>query len=125
MSYKYVIDSSAWIEYFGGSYERLKDIIEHEKIATSVAAIAEIVDKLCRGNLSFVKELRYIQTRSAILGISVSDAVVAAKIKNVLRKEKPKFGLVDGIHLATALRENAVLVSTDTDFAGLRNSLVI
>ncbi len=44
MSYRFVIDSYAWIEYFrgSGSGTKAKDYIESKKGATSAISVAEL-----------------------------------------------------------------------------------
>ena len=55
MSYDYVIDSYAWVEYFRGSKEGriAKDCIENNNCATSSITIAELSEKYKRENKSF------------------------------------------------------------------------
>ncbi|MBI2142841.1 hypothetical protein HYU20_00680 [Candidatus Woesearchaeota archaeon] len=55
MSYSYEIDSSAWIEYFGATAKglKIKQLIEQEEIATSMAAFLEVADKFERENRRF------------------------------------------------------------------------
>lgn len=127
MSYNYIIDSSAWIDYFEGvpNVQKLKKLIEQEEIATSVMAIAEIADKFERNGRKFEIMLEFIRRRSAILPVSVEVALSAAKLKKEVRKKRTKFGISDGIHLATAQQEGAVLVTSDNDFTGLENILLI
>lgn len=127
MSYDYIIDSSAWIDYFEGTSNgyKLKRLIEQEEIATSVVAIAEIADKFERNGRKFEIMLEFIRRRSAILPVSVEIALRAAKLKNEIRKRRAKFGISDGIHLATALEEGATLVTSDSDFEGLERVLII
>ena len=127
MSYNYVIDTSAWYEYFTGTAKgiKVKPYIEQEEIATSIMAIAELADKFARENRKFDVMLKFIQRRAAILELSVSLALKAAQLKKELRKERDKFSMADGVHLATTQQENAVLVTTDTDFSGIENVRLI
>ena len=127
MSYKYIIDSSAWIEYYRGSYkgQQIINIIEKEKIATSILAIAELADKFEREDQVFTDLFLFIQSRSAILNMNYNIALQAAKLKKIQRKKNGKFGLIDAIHLATAIQENAIFVTSDTDFNGINEAIII
>ena len=127
MSYKYVIDSSAWFEYFTGteSGNSLLNIIETEPIATSIIAVAELADKFEREGISFAAHLKFIQSRAAIISLSVELALHAAKLKKEHRPQHGKFSLADGVHLATAHQENAILVTTDRDFSGVKNTMLV
>ncbi len=125
MSYKYIIDSSAWIEYFNGRINEIKEIIEKETIATSIIAIAELADKFEREDREFSKYLKFIQSRAAILPLTLDIVFKAAKIKKEFRGKNPKFGLADALHLSTTLKENSILLTTDKDFSGSDNVLII
>ncbi len=127
MRYSYLIDSSAWVEYFGGSTRgrKISDIIENKVIATSIISIAELADKAEREQQSFGMVLQFIQSRAAILPLTVSLAVHAAQLKKRFRQQNPKLGLIDGIHLATSAEHGAILVTADHDFQGAENIILI
>ncbi len=121
MSYNFLIDSCAWIEYFSGSKIGLsiKEIIETDKIATSILVIAELSDKFIRENKSFQKELLFIQSKAAILPLNIDIVLYAAKIKKERRKNYPKFGLADAIIYSCAKNNNTILITKDNDYRGL------
>lgn len=127
MSYSYVIDSSAWIEYFGATAKglKIKQLIEQGEIATSMTAFLEVADKFERENRRFEVCRVFMQRRAAVLPLTVELALAAAKLKKKQREKRDKFSIYDGIHLATALQEGAVLVTSDSDFNGLEKVLII
>lgn len=128
MSSRYCIDSSAWLEYFKGTIKgaQVKAIIEKEnEIMTSILAVAEIADKYEKESMSHKQVLSYVKGRAALLPITIAIAVHAAQIKKHMRKQNTKFGLADALHLATAAEEDAILVTTDHDFQGVENVMVI
>ncbi|MBI2144178.1 PIN domain-containing protein [Candidatus Woesearchaeota archaeon] len=127
MSYSYIIDSSAWIEYFGATVKglKIKALIEQEEIATSIVALLEVADKFERENRRFEICRIFMQRRAAVLPLTVEIALAAAKLKKKQREKRDKFSIADGIRLATALQEGAVLVTADSDFAGLENAMVV
>ncbi len=127
MSYNYLVDSSAWVEYFSGTPKGLKfqEIIEQQKIATSIVAIAELAEKFERDNLSFDAPLQFIQSKAAILALSIDIALRAAKIKKEVCSRNTKFGLADAIHLSMARSVNSVLITTDRNFAGCEHVIII
>src|SRR3989344_980476 len=118
MSYDYIIDSSVWVEYFSGSEKgkKSKEIIDQKKIATSIICIAELADKFTREERPFHNHLLFIQSKSAILPLSVPITILAAKVKLEQRKKKPKFGLADALQFATAREIGATLITGDSDF---------
>lgn len=127
MSYKYIIDTSAWVEYIMGTAKgiKIKPLIDHEEIATSIIAIAELADKLTRDNHRFDVMLQFIQRRATIIDLSVPLALKAAQLNKEIRKKKEKFSIADGVHLATAQQENAILVTADNDFSGFDKVLLV
>lgn len=127
VNYKYLIDSSVWIEYFSGSQKSIKirNILENELIATSIIAIAEIADKFERENKPLDQILNFIRSRAAILPLTVDIALLAAKLKKEIRKRNSKFGLTDALYLATASKENSIFITADNDFSGTSNVIII
>lgn len=127
MTYNYVLDSSAWIEYFGGSpkIQNIKKIIEEGSIATSILAIAELADKYEREKRLFEERLSFITTMATILPLSITIAKNAGQLKNNIRSKNNKFGLIDALHLATAYEYHAQFITSDNDFKGLDNVLLI
>ena len=127
MSYKYVLDSSAWVEYLGASARavKIKELVEQESIATSILAVAELADKFEREGRAFDKTLQFMQTRAAIVQLSIPLALAAAKIKKEQRMLRTKFGLVDAIHIATARQENARFITADKDFSGMDDNIIL
>lgn len=124
---KYIIDSSAWFEYFEGTEKgiKLKKIIEEETIATAIIAIAKLSAIFERDSKSFEKSLQFIESRAAILNLSIEAAVNSGKLKNKIRKNNPKFGLADAMHLALAIEEEAILITCDHDFERIKGAIVI
>ena len=127
MSYKYCIESSAWVEYFSGSVigEKIKDLIETEEIATSIIAVAELADKFERDARQFHQYLLFIQSRAAILPISIKITLTSAKLKKQFRKKHKKFGLADALHLATAQSAQAILITKDRGFSSAEDVMIL
>lgn len=127
MANRYLIETSAWVEYFGGTEkgQKIRDIIENEEIVTSIMAIIELADKSERQQVESKTLIEFIQARCMIVNLSLDIGLVAAKIKNERRKKSPKFGLVDALHMATARHEKAMLVTTDKDFFNMEQVLLV
>jgi predicted nucleic acid-binding protein len=127
MSSKYVIDSSAWLEYHQGSARavKIKPIIESEEIATSIISVAELSDKFARENENFEPFLLFIQSRSAVLPVTISIAAHSGKLKRKMREKVKEFGLADAIILQTALENKAKLITCDSDFEGSPDAMLI
>src|SRR3989338_5656414 len=77
MSFDYLIDSYAWVEYYTGSKKgiKIKEIIETKNIATPILAIAELSDKFARENNDFNELFQFINSRSTIIPLNVKIAI--------------------------------------------------
>ncbi|HEC92188.1 MAG TPA: type II toxin-antitoxin system VapC family toxin [Candidatus Atribacteria bacterium] len=120
-----LIDSWAWIEYFRGSKsgEKVKKYIEgKEKAIISAINIAEVY----RWILNFYdekiaeKKIEAMKERCFVIPVDEKIAVMAAKIKH-----EEKLGLGDAIIYATARKENAILLTGDSDFRNKKNVIFI
>jgi len=127
MRYKYLIDSSAWVEYFDATPtgKKIKNIIEQEPIATSMLAISELADRYRRKKKDFTPCLSFIESRAEILPVTIGLCTWAAEQKEQERKHSKKFSLIDGFHLATAWLTKTILITTDKDFAKAKNVLLL
>ena len=125
-SYKYVLDSYAWMELFLGTSQGKK--VEHllkENTATSVVAIAELSDKCHREQQSFEPYLEFIQKNAALTALTVDIAREAGKVKTELRKISKNISLAGSIHFQTAKTLGATLVTGDSDFKEVKGILFL
>ena len=120
-----LIDSWAWIEYFKGSKagEKARKYIEGKgKTIISAINIAEVYrwilrfynEKIAQEKIDVMKE------RCFIIPVDEEIAIMAAKIKH-----EEKFGLGDAIIYATAKKENAFVLTGDSDFKDKENVIFI
>jgi len=121
MSFDYLVDSYAWIEYYNGSKKgiKIKEIIETKNIATPVLVIAELSDKFARENSDFNELFQFINSRSTIVPLNVKIAIEAGKLKCEMRKKFKQFGLVDAIIYLTARLNHSKLLTGDEHFKDL------
>ena len=134
MSYKYVIDSYAWIEYFRGTSAgaKARKYIEEEESATPTIVIAELSRKLLK-EVEAGREtpegrearLRFIKISTIIVNLTEEIATLAGEI-DVERKRKVKeWGLADSIVLATARKSKAKVVTGDEHFRDLADEVIL
>ncbi|MBN2067923.1 MAG: PIN domain-containing protein [Candidatus Diapherotrites archaeon] len=123
MSYKYVLDTFAWVEYFRGTQkgETVKKCVEEGACATPTIVIAELSDVYEREkNKYWERDLAFIIYKTTIVNLDQNIATKAGKMKNAIRKKhKAKFGLADAIILTTAQELEAKVVTGDTHFEKL------
>jgi len=124
MSFDFVFDASAWVEYFKGSKKGLivKECLEKGSVATPTIVLAELSDKYCRENWNFWgKDFAFIGARSVLIELNALIAEKAGRLKNeVRRKYNNNFGLADAIIYVTALELKAKTVTADLHFRQLK-----
>ncbi|MEK6921688.1 MAG: PIN domain-containing protein [Nanoarchaeota archaeon] len=112
-----LIDSSVWLSYFfNGDY---REIIESDDVLyLSALSVFEIRKKLWKEKIESAKIMKcmgYLTKRSLILDVTteIADTAVAISIENQL-------AAVDALIYTTALLHDAVLITKDNDFRGLK-----
>jgi len=128
MNYDYVIDSYAWIEYFRGSASGSKALkyIEESTSATSTITLAELQEKYLREEWGFFQEdLNFITTKTALVPVDRSIALLAGEINHSQKKIKTDWGMADSIILATARSAKAKVITGDPHFKGLPEGIII
>jgi len=128
MSYRYVIDSYAWIEYFRGSPlgDKAKEYIESGDAATATITLAELRAKYLREGWSFFQEdLAFISSKTTIVPLEKELAVEAGRLHHELRKTVKDWSFSDSIVLATARAAAAGVVTGDRHFQGLKGTILL
>lgn len=128
MSYEYVIDSYAWIEYFRGteSGRRARRSVESETAATSALSLAEMKEKYLREKWqTFEEDIAFITSKTSVANVDRETALLASAL-NYERKAKVKnWGMADSIILATARVVSAKVVTGDRHFEGLPEVIIV
>lgn len=126
MSFSYVIDSYAWIEYFRGTKEGTvaKEYIEKKSNATCSISLAELSEKYRRENKDFSEDYHFIVSKSEIIDLSGDIALSAGEINFENKKKIKNWGMSDAILLATAIMFNAKVITGDEHFKNL-NAVMI
>ncbi len=128
VSYEYVIDSYAWIEYYRGSPagRKASKYIEADSAATSALTLAELREKYLKQRWNFFEEdLKYITTRTSIVAIDRSITLLAGEINYERKQIKKDWGMADSIVLATARNASAKVVTGDRHFEDLSETIMI
>ena len=117
-----LIDSSVWISYLiNGKY---KDIIETEKkllLATiSIIEITKRLSKLKIPKKEITQKIDYIKKQSILINLDEDIAYKASQL--VVEKDIP---IADSVVYASAIANNAVLLTLDNDFRNLDNAEIL
>jgi len=134
MSYRYVVDAYAWVEYFRASKsgEVAKKYIESDGSATPTIVVSEISRKLLReiefGNetrAGRLKRLEFIRATSQIVDLDFEIAAEAGEIDVDMKKKVKGWGLADSIILCTARTAKGKVITGDEHFQGLEETIFI
>ena len=128
MSYEYVIDSYAWVEYFRGteSGKMARPYVEGDSAATSALTLAELREKYLReGWPSFDEDLNFIVWKTRVAPVDRQTSLLAGEINYERKKAKRGWGMADSVILATARSASAKVVTGDRHFEGLPDAILI
>ena len=128
MSYEYVIDSYAWIEYFRGteSGKRARRFVEGETSATSTVSLAEMKEKYLREKWrTFEEDIAFITSRTSIASVDRETALLAGELNHERKETLRNWGMADSIILATARIASAKVVTGDKHFEGLSDAFFV
>ncbi len=122
-----VLDCSAWVEYLKGSDlgEIVKKYIAENDIVTPSIVLIELSCKAEKEKWNFQEQLKFIKSKSTIIGLTERMILQCGKNYIEQRKKKPKFGIADAIILTTAKEINAKILTKDNDFQGLNEVILL
>ena len=125
----YLIDSSAWIDYFIGSDRGLKLntllFTETDTFFTIEPCLAEIHAWSIKHHLDFSVFLSIIRANSELLSLSEQNWIDAGKERYEQRKKQKDFGLIDATLVVKQKEINCKIVSSDVHFRQLKNTVFI
>jgi len=126
-----ILDTSVIIEIFRNdrNSKKFQDIYTHikdEPIFISVIQIGEISDWCLKNHIDPEKRITKLKQILNVIPLNEKICYEAANIKYTIRKKGvTKFGLLDGIVLASARSINQRLLTTDNDFRTISDAVVI
>ncbi len=122
----FVIDSSVWLEFFGGgkiARTSRKYIFSHQPLVTPTLILYEVYKKILQEKTepSAILAVTQIENRSAaIIPLDEELSLFAADTSL-----KWKLAMADAIIYATVLQEEATLITHDHHFEGMENTILI
>ena len=113
-----IMDTSAWMEYFLNTKNalRIEQLLNNQEIVTPYIVLIELSCKAEKEKWNFEKILKFIKSKSAIIGID--DKIIIDCGKNYVqeRKNKPGFSMADSIILSTAKNLKSEILTKDQHF---------
>ena len=125
------LDTSVIIEIFRNDknskkFQEIYTYIQDEPIFISIIQIGEISDWCLKNHIDPEKRITKLKQILNVIPLNEKICYEAARIKYTIRKKGvTKFGLLDGIVLASARLINQRLLTTDTDFRSINDAVVI
>jgi predicted nucleic acid-binding protein len=125
------LDTSIIVEIFRNdkNSKKFQDIymsIRDEPIFISIIQIGELSDWCLKNHIDPEKRISKLKQIVNVIPLNEKICYNAAHIKYTIRKKGiTKFGLLDGIVLASARSINQRLLTTDNDFRTISDAIVI
>jgi len=126
-----VIDSYAWVEYAtaGPAAEKVSEVLDSdEELATPASVIAELKESMLRHKIEKNKieaVLEYIRSRSQVISIESIVAEEAGRINYENKKKIKGWDMLDSFVYASALLNDAKVLTGDPHFKGMKNVVYI
>ena len=128
MSYEYVIDSYAWIEYFRGtkSGQQVGPYVEGDRAATLALTLAELKEKYLReGWRTYGEDSDFVSARTFAVPLDRQIAELAGELNHLRKRAVNGWGMADAVVLATAMAASAKVVTGDRHFEGLTDAIIV
>lgn len=125
---KYVIDSSAWIDYLKGGQlgEKVRELIlGNNELFSLNLIVAEVVSYIGRKNGNAETGYRAITTNSKVVEINPEIAKKAGFFHAEMRKKVKNFGLADSIIIVMARELKAQVLTGDAHFRGFNEAVFV
>ena len=125
---RYLIDSSAWIEYLKGSKtgEKVNKILkENEEIFVLSIIIAEVVSKIERESLNSQLAYESMIKNAKIFDITPKISKEAGLLHAKIKQNQKSFSLADALIISSAKMINAELVTKDSHFKHFTGAIII
>ncbi|MBU0761032.1 MAG: PIN domain-containing protein [Nanoarchaeota archaeon] len=123
---RYIIDSSAWIDYLEGGQlgEKVRKLILGDNEILSLNLIvAEVISYIKRKESNAELAYNAITTNSKIIEISPDVAKRAGLFHAEIRKKVKNFGLVDAVILMAARDKGAKILTGDAHFKNFKEAV--
>ena len=125
----YVIDTSAWVEYFLGTDigKRVSAIVEDETntVITHSLTIAELASIITRKKENIEEIKKTVFSLSILIDLDHLSAHNIGKAHGEIRKKRKKISMTDVTLIHTARKSKAKLVTKDQDFRGMKDVILL
>ncbi|HVC58306.1 MAG TPA: PIN domain-containing protein [Candidatus Acidoferrales bacterium] len=122
-----LLDTSAWIEYFIGSKhgKRVSETLHSGDSNTCIVSIAEVEQWALKNGQDPSLLVEAVDGLSNVVQLDKDIARMAGEINFKRKKAIKKWGMVDSLILATAIKYGLKVLTKDSDFRGLSNTILL
>ncbi len=122
---KYLLDSSIIIHILSASEKGVAaiELFDEAELSTSIICYCEVLNKI---NLEKIAKAQEFLSKLLVFGINTTDGETAIELQYNCRKTGKQVETLDALIAATAINNNAVVISSDKDFErieGVRKKL--
>jgi predicted nucleic acid-binding protein len=128
---KMFLDTSVLIEIFRSPsesmrYGKIETILQaEENLYVSIVQFAEITSWCLANGVAPDEPIGLIQEIAGVMPLSIDICRRASELRHSKRQRKAKFGIIDGMILASARRLGERLLTFDSDFNGETDCTVL
>ncbi|MFQ5815489.1 MAG: type II toxin-antitoxin system VapC family toxin [Candidatus Hydrothermarchaeaceae archaeon] len=123
------LDTTVIVEILRGNEEvsaRVEEAAGEEPLMFSMVQIGELADWCHINELDPTKVLKEVKAMATVVGITEGICLEGSRIKRTQRKTgKTSFSLLDGMIASSAMAFEQELLTSDGDFEGLENTIVL
>jgi len=125
------VDTSIIVEIFrddkdSNKFQEIYEHIKDEPLFISIIQLAELSDWCLKNQINSEERVTRLKQIANVIPLNEKICFEAARLKHTMRKKSTsKFGLLDGIILASARSMNQRLLTTDNDFRSLSDAIVL
>jgi predicted nucleic acid-binding protein len=123
-----LLDTSALVSVFTNkkAADRILEEVGDSQLYVSQIQLAELADWATRSGAPAMERVEAVEQMASVAPLTKEICMEAARIKlSRRRKGHTRFGIIDGIVLATARSLGQTLLTFDTDFAGEKDCVVL
>ena len=123
-----LLDTSALVSIFTSkkSADRILEEVGDTQLYVSQVQLAELADWATKSGAPATERVEAVEQMASVAPLTKEICLEAAELKLLRRKKgHARFGIIDGIILATARSLGQSLLTLDTDFAGEKDCLVL
>ncbi|MBI4362456.1 MAG: PIN domain-containing protein [Euryarchaeota archaeon] len=127
----YIVDTSAWIEYFEGTDagRQVRQVVEapNQMVLAPECVVAELKIWALLAGKEFEPFYGVVRNIAIVEPIHLEEWLEAAQIRQEMRAQKDRkdFGIIDALLVAKQRRHHARIVTGDPHFKGLKDVVFI